>query len=262
MSKVAVVTGAARGIGAATVARLSRDGWAVVAIDRCADDPAVPYSLASEEELHAVVEMCTGAEPVVPVIADVRDQAALDAAVEMAVRDLGGVDAAVAVAAVILGGAPAWEMSDEQYQAMLDINLGGVWRLARAAIPAILRRPEPRHGRFVAVASAAAHRAMPRLALYGAAKAGVAGLIPGLAADLRGTGITVHGISPGSTTTSMLDASAEIYGLTDIEDFAQHHLLDRLLHPDEIASAIAWLCSTESSALTGAVLRVDGGLTT
>jgi SDR family mycofactocin-dependent oxidoreductase len=261
MSTVALVTGAARGIGAATVARLSRDGWAVVAVDRCADDPAVPYPLASEDDLRAVVEACEGSEPVVPVVADVRDRAALDAAVALAVRDLGGLDAAVAAAGVIVGGPPAWEASDEQYDAILDINLRGVWMLARAAIPALLGRPEPRQGRFVAVVSAAAHRGMPQLALYGAAKAGVAGLIPALAADLRGTGVTANGVSPGSTTTSMLEASAEIYGLAETGGFVDHHILQRLLEPDEIAAAVGWLCSTESSAVTGTVMRVDGGLT-
>lgn len=261
MSRVALVTGAARGIGAATVARLSADGWAVVAIDRCADDPAVGYPLASEQELRDVASACAGPAPVLPMVADVRDQAALDAIVAGAVRDLGGVDAAVAAAGVIVGGPPLWETEDEQYDAAMDVNLKGAWRLARAAIPAMLARPEPRYGRFVAVASAAADRGMPRLAAYGAAKAGVVGLIRGLAADLGGTGVTAHGVSPGSTTTAMLDASAEIYGLPDTDEFIRHHLLGRLLAPHEIAAAIAWLCSPESSALTGAVLPVDAGLT-
>jgi SDR family mycofactocin-dependent oxidoreductase len=261
MSEVALVTGAARGIGAATVARLSADGWAVVAIDRCADDPAVGYALATEQELWDVASACTGPAPVIPVVADVRDQSALDAIVARAVKELGGVDAAVAAAGVMVGGPPLWETEDEQYDVTMDVNLKGSWRLARAAVPAMLARPAPRHGRFVAVASAAATRGMPRLAAYSAAKAGVVGLVRGLAADLAGTGITAHGVSPGSTTTAMLDASAAIYGLPDTDDFIRHHLLGRLLHPEEIASAIAWLCSRESSALTGAVLPVDAGLT-
>jgi SDR family mycofactocin-dependent oxidoreductase len=261
MSRVAVVTGAGRGIGAATVLRLSRDGWAVVAIDRCGDDPAVDYPLATEAELQAVVGACAGPEPVIPVVAGVRDQAALDRAVATARRELGGVDVAVGGAGVILGGAPLWEMSEAQFLTTVEINLYGAWRLARAAIPAMLARDEPRHGRFIAVASAAAHRGMPRLAAYGAAKAGVAGLIRGLAADLAHTGVTANAVSPGSTSTAMLEASAAIYGLDGVDEFKRHHLLGRLLAPEEIAAAIAWLSSSESSGLTGAVVPVDAGLT-
>ncbi len=261
MSKVAVVTGAARGIGAATVVRLSRDGWAVVAIDRCSDDPAVDYPLATEADLHRVVAACRGPEPVIPVVADVRDQPALDRAVATAQRELGGLDAAVAGAGVILGGVPLWEMTEAQFLVTVEINLFGAWRLARAAIPAMLARDELRHGRFIAVASAAAHRGMPRLAAYGAAKGGVASLIRGLAADLAATGVTANAVSPGSTSTAMLEASAAIYGLDSVDEFTHHHLLGRLLTPGEIAAAIAWLCSPESSGLTGAVVPVDAGLT-
>jgi SDR family mycofactocin-dependent oxidoreductase len=259
VTDVAIVTGAARGIGAAVVRRLSSEGWAVVAVDRCSNDPALGYELATERDLQVVVDSCANGEPVLPVVADVRDQGALDGAVATAVRELGSLDAAVAVAGMMVGGPPLWEMSDAAYQLILDVNLTGVWRLAKAAVPALLARPEPRHGRFVAVASAAAHRGMPRLAAYGAAKAGVVALVRGLAADLAGSGVTANGVSPGPTTTTMLDVSADIYDLATIEDFAQLH--GRLLHPDEIAAAIAWLCSGDSSALTGAVLPTDAGLT-
>jgi NAD(P)-dependent dehydrogenase (short-subunit alcohol dehydrogenase family) len=102
---------------------------------------------------------------------------------------------------------------------------------------------------------------MPRLAAYGAAKAGVASLIRGLAADLADTGVTANAVSPGSTSTAMLEASAAIYRLDGVEEFTRHHLLGRLLAPEEIAAALAWLCSSESSALTGAVVPVDAGLT-
>jgi SDR family mycofactocin-dependent oxidoreductase len=255
--RVAVVTGAARGIGAATVARLAGAGWSVVAVDVCADDPSLPYPLARHDELDALRAL--GA--VTPWVADVRDRAALAGAVELATSTYGGLDAAVAVAGVIAGGAQQWATDPEAEDAVIDVDLRGVLNLARAAVPALLARPEPRHGRFVAVASAAATLGLPKLAAYCAAKAGVAGFVRGLAADLRGTGVTANTVSPGSTRTAMLHATRAIYDLESVEEFASSQLLDRTLAPDEVAAAIAWLLSGESSALTGSEIRVDGGMT-
>ena len=96
---------------------------------------------------------------------------------------------------------------------MLDVDLHAVLTLARVAIPALLRRPQPRIGRFVAVARAAATRGLPLLAAYCAAKAGVAGLVRALAVELGRTGVTANAVSPGSTDTPILAESARLYGL-------------------------------------------------
>jgi SDR family mycofactocin-dependent oxidoreductase len=180
--------------------------------------------------------------------------------VAAAERRWGGLDAAVAVAGVIAGGVPLWEMPAAQLRAVLDTDLGGVLALARAAIPALLRRPEPRCGRFLAVASAAATRGLPMLAAYCAAKAGVAGLIRALAVELGGTGITANAVSPGSTDTAILAESARLYGLPAASAFAAQQPVRRLLEPDEVAAALVWLAGEASSAITGAVVPVDGGL--
>jgi SDR family mycofactocin-dependent oxidoreductase len=262
--RVALVTGAARGIGAATVAALAASGWRVVAVDRCADDPAVPYALGSRDELDRVVAgACAaagGAAVVAAVQADTRDAGALAAAVGLAEDRWGGLDAAIAVAGVIVGGVPAWQVPPEQEQAVLDIDLGGVLTLARVAVPALLRRPEPRRGRFLAVASAAASRGLPMLAAYCAAKAGVAGFIRALAVELGGTGITANAVSPGSTATPILDQSARLYDLPDAGAFAAQQPLGRLLRPAEVAAVLAFLAGDDASAVTGAVVPVDGGL--
>jgi NAD(P)-dependent dehydrogenase (short-subunit alcohol dehydrogenase family) len=144
---------------------------------------------------------------------------------------------------------------------LIAVNLTGVWRLARAAVPELLRRPAPRRGRFVAVASAAGSVGLPRLAAYAAAKHGVLGLVRSLAAELGPEGVTANAVAPGSTRTAALDASAAVYGLPDVEEFRTHHLQDRLLEPAEIAAAIGFLLSEAASGITGAVLPVDAGMT-
>ena len=259
--RAALVTGAARGVGAATVAALAAGGWRVVAVDRCADDPALQYPLGTPADLDRVVEAARPAEgDVVGYVADTRDPDALAAAVGEAERRWGGLDAAIAVAGVIAGGAPAWQVPREREAALLDVNLGGVLNLARVAVPALLRRPAPRRGRFIAVASAAATRGMPMLAAYSAAKAGVAGFIRALAAELGGTGVTANAVSPGSTATPALDESARLYALPTAESFATQQPLGRLLRPEEVAAVIAFLAGEDASGMTGAIVPVDGGL--
>ncbi|HEY2430821.1 MAG TPA: mycofactocin-coupled SDR family oxidoreductase [Acidimicrobiales bacterium] len=259
---VAIVTGAARGIGAATARRLAAEGWRLVLVDRGADDPALGYPLATPADLEATTAAVGGGGgTAVSVLADVRDQSALDAAVALAVSRFGGLDAAVAVAGGIAGGQPAWSTSDETWAAMFGLNVEGVWRLARAAVPALLERPVPRAGRFVAVSSAGGTLGLPMLAAYSAAKHAVVGFIRSLAAELGPYGITANAVAPGSTATAMLDASAAVYGLTGTEEFATHHRLGRLVEPDEVAALLAWVCGPASSAVTGAVLPVDAGMT-
>lgn len=262
--RVAVVTGAARGIGAATVLALADRGWSVLAVDVAADDPVLPYAMGTKQELLAVTTEAGGrvnrVGAVRPFVADVRDPDALRAAVAEAVDTWGGLDAAIAAAGVIAGGVPLWDMPIEQERAVLDVCLGGVTNLARAAVPALLDRPAPRSGRFLAVASAAATKGLPQLAAYCAAKAGVAGLVRALGAELGGTGVTANAVSPGSTDTAILAETARLYGFSDPVRFGGQQAMGRLLEPGEIASVLAFLAGADNSAMTGAVIPVDGGL--
>ena len=253
-----MVTGAGRGIGAATVHLLAARGWRVVALDICHDDPELGYPLARPEELAAVRE--AHPDQVVTVEGDVRRGHDLGFAVALAQDRFGQLDAAVAVAGVQTGGPPVWAMTEAQWRVNFDVNVDGVWRLAVAAVPALLSAPVPRQGRFVAVSSAAGVLGLRRLAAYGASKHAVVGLVRGMAADLAGTGVTANTVCPGSTRTALLEESARLYGMGSGEEFAGQQLVERLLTPEEPAALIAWLCEAESSAVTGAVLAADGGL--
>src|SRR6516162_321600 len=227
--QLAVVTGAARGIGAAVARRLAASGWSLVLVD-------------------------AGAPRVNSLVADVGDGAARGK-IRAALGERAPA-AAVAVAGVI-GGHSAWNEPDDAFDLMLRVNLYGVRHLADACVPAMVAAGS---GRFVAVSSAAALRAMPRLAAYSAAKAAVLAYVRAMAADLAGTGVTANIVCPGSTRGVMLEASAAVYDLPSQDTFAGQALLRRLLEPDEVAAAIAWLCSRDAGALTGAVIPVDAGL--
>ncbi len=259
---VAIVTGAARGLGAATARLLASRGWRVGLVDACAPNPAVPYPQATVAELEAVRDACEAAgSPAMALVADVREAHSLVRAVTDVVARFGRLDAAIACAGLMGGGPPAWETPSDLWRELFAVNVDGVHHLAGAAIPAIVATAPAGRGRFVAVASAAGLTGMPRLGAYNAAKHAVVGYVRGLACDLGPLGVTANAVCPGSMRTPMLAASAVIYDLASVDDFAVHHLTGRLLDPQEVASAIAYLCSPEASGLTGAVIPVDGGMT-
>ena len=257
MNRVAIVTGAARGIGAATVDALVNDGFRVVAVDRCRDIPEIPYALATPADLDAVV--ARHGDAVLGLVGDVRSKADMELAVETATRHFGRLDAVVANAGVVAGGVPLWEMSDAAFDAVMSVNVLGTRRLIEAAVPTLLGNGG--FGRIVAVASAAGQLGLRHMAAYSAAKHAVVGLIRGVAMDLAETNVTANAISPGSTRTAILEASAALYGLASGEAFVAQQPIGRLLEVGEPSALIAWLCSSASSAVTGANLAVDGGMT-
>jgi SDR family mycofactocin-dependent oxidoreductase len=257
--RVALVTGAARGIGAATVAALCRRGYGVAALDACRGgdvSPGVGYPMATPAELEAVADAHAG--QVLPIRADVRDREALDVAVNATVDRFGRLDAVVAAAGVVVGGRPQWETAPEHLRTLIDVNVLGVWNTAAAVVPTMLAGPDPGGCRFVAIASAAGERGLFHLTGYTASKHAVIGIVRGLAADLVGSGMTAVAVSPGSTRTAMLAATADLYGTTPLE-LAGHQGIRRLIEPEEIAETVALCCSPAGAVLNGSVLRADGG---
>lgn len=253
MTRVALVTGAARGIGAATVERLVTDGYRVLALDSCEGPP-----LAGRGELKALVER-HGAQ-VVARVADVRDRGALAESVAEAVGTWGRLDVAVAAAGIVRGGQPLWQTPPTELDDLLAVVTTGVWNTAAATVPAMLAGPDPAGCRFVAVASAAGSHGLFRMAAYAAAKHAVVGIVRGLAADLVGTGVTASAVSPGSTDTEMLRATAALYDVST-EELASHQLLRRVLEPAEVAEAIAFCASRAGGVVNGTIVHADGGFT-
>lgn len=256
---VAVVTGAARGMGAAISRQLAEDGFDLLLIDAAGPDigTGLSYPLGSPAELKATGQICRDAgAKVVTVAADVRHEDELRASLAQAPE--GPLQAVVAAAGIIGADMRAWEFSREDLERDLDTNFHGVANLARVTVPSILMAP-PGRGRFVAVVSTAGEVGLPRLAGYVSSKHAALGFIRALAADLGPFGVTANAVLPGSTRTSLLARSAKVYGLPDMDAFAPHQRLGRILEPGEIAHAVSFLCSAGSSAMTGAALHVDGG---
>jgi len=254
---LAVVTGAARGIGAATSLALAEQGSSLVLVDACAGQPGIDYEMPAPADLDGVAERCrlAGAAAIDVLCADVASEEFAPSLTEA----LAGRAATAAVAAAgVIAANPAWATDEQAWATLIEVNLHGARRLAEATVPAMI---EAGRGRFVAVASAAALRAMPQLAAYSAAKAATVAYVRSLAADLAGTGVLANVVCPGSTRGAMLAASATYYDLASQDEFAGQQLVRRVLEPSEVAAAVVWLCGPQASAMTGAVLPVDGGLT-
>lgn len=260
--RVALVTGAARGIGAATVQSLRDRGYKVIAVDSCAGDGSrrpigVPYPLATREDLDRVE--AAHPESILAQVADVRDRDGVARAVERGLHRFGRIDVVVTAASIITGGRPLWETDPAELQSLWDVDAMGVWNTAVACIPHMLNGPDPAGCRIVAVASVAGSSGLFRLGAYSMVKHAVVGLVRGFAADLVGTGVTAVAVCPGATRTEMLRATAKIYGLSSVEEFSSFQLIGRLIEPSEVAETIAFCCSKEGAILNGSIVTADGG---
>ena len=259
--KVVLVTGAARGQGRAHAVAFAREGADVVAVDIDTPIDSVPYGLASAADLDETVAQVEALDRrIVARTADVRDGAALAAAVEEGLATFGHLDVLVANAG-IFSQAPFWELGEQQFRDVLEVNLLGVWRAMSAVAPHMIER---RRGSMVLVSSVNGLRGNPGAAHYAASKHGVLGLVRSAAAELARTGVTANAVCPAYVDSPMTDGTvASIAATTGRSLDEARRLLERkqpigrLIAPEEVAEAI-WFC-VANAAVTGQAINVDGG---
>jgi SDR family mycofactocin-dependent oxidoreductase len=262
--RVVFLTGAARAQGRSHAVRLAQEGADVIAVDLCAAPLALGYPPASREDLEETGRLVekTGRR-VVTVVADVRDQAAVEAALDEGVRELGRLDVVVANAGISSWGR-FWEMPEQLWLTTIDINLSGVWRTFRAAAPRLIS--QGRGGSLIAISSVAGIKALPGQAHYTAAKHGLVGLVKAAAIELGPYGIRVNSIHPWGVDTPMAHDPAVHAMLEAHPTYAGSFgaiLADpALAAPEDISDAVVWLASDASRRVTGIQLPVDMGATT
>ncbi|NMM18244.1 MAG: mycofactocin-coupled SDR family oxidoreductase [Cellulomonas sp.] len=261
--QVALVTGAARGIGRATAVALAEVGAAVVVTDIARQVDGLTYGTATGDDLASTVAAIeTAGGRAVSAVVDVRDHAALVSAVEQAESAFGGLDIVVANAGVASWPTSTWQATPEQWQTMIDVVLTGTWNTCRAAIPAILRTG--RGGSIVMVGSTAAVKPLPTIGHYAAAKNGLVGLLKSLALELAAASIRVNAVHPGGTGTEMTQNPAAEHWQATAHGVAGALELPMPIHRMEaidVAYAVRWLCSSEARYITGAQIVLDAGAT-
>ncbi len=247
--RAALVTGAASGIGAATAAQFAKAGADVV----CGWYGSDPHDIGPTVE--AVV---AAGRRGIPIEADVGTTEGCNRLVDAAVSELGRLDIVVANAA-IARLVPAGELDDERWNQLLNVDLTGVFRCFRAAIPHMI---DAGWGRLLATSSIAGGvQGWTKHAHYTAAKGGVVGLVRGLAVEVARHGITVNAIAPGVIETPQSQDPVNSLGPEGLEAFAASVPVGRNGQPEDIASAFLFLASEEAAYLTGQTIVVDGGVT-
>jgi NAD(P)-dependent dehydrogenase (short-subunit alcohol dehydrogenase family) len=256
---VALITGAAHGQGRATALALAADGYAIAALDVAAPLRHPGYGMGTPEELASLAAECP--TECLTFAADVRDDAAVAEAVRATVERLGGIDVLFNNAGICFYGL-AHELTEAEWDAMLDINLKGPWIVARHVIPHMIAA-----GRGVIVnnSSIAGLRGMARLSHYAASKWGLTGLTKSWAIELAPHGIRVVSIHPTAVDTPLNDGLAALEGATpqEIAERSAGNLLPvPWIEASDVAEAVRYLVSDRARYLTGTELVIDAGLLT
>lgn len=267
--KVALVTGAARGQGRSHAVALAEAGADVIAVDICTPVDTVEYRAATTDDLaETAAEVEKIDRRIVTRQADVRDLAALQAAVADGVAELGRLDIVVANAGIFTS-APVHELTEEQWNTMLDVNLTGVWKTVKATVPTLIEQGQG--GSIILISSSGGIQGFPNFAHYVAAKHGVTGLARTMTNELGPLNIRTNSIHPTSVLTDMID-HVGMYRLfrPDLETPTHEDFREALeggmnvmptpwVEPRDISNAVVWLASDEARYVTGVALPVDAG---
>jgi NAD(P)-dependent dehydrogenase (short-subunit alcohol dehydrogenase family) len=250
--QVAIITGAASGIGKACAVRFAQEGARVTCLDVNESQNESVAAECREYGIEAIAQTC-----------DVTDEASIENAINITLEKWGRIDILV-TAAGIYSGAPLPDVSLTQWQRLIDINLTGVF-LANRAVSALMM--SQRSGSIINISSMAGKTSWPASAEYSASKSGVIGLTRSVAMELAPYGATANAVCPGNTLTEMVKAvAAEIgsrQGLSPeawLEMRANDCPMNRIAEPWEIAGVVAFLASNDSRYLTGQAIEVDGGM--
>ncbi len=267
--KVAFITGAARGQGRSHAVRLAQEGADIIAVDVCQQIRGVPFPMSTPDDLKKTVRLVEEQDRrIVAAQADVRDYAALKAAVDDGVAQLGRLDIVVANAGIGNGGKPLAETDEQTWQDMIDVNLTGVWLTTKAAIPHMIAGG--RGGSIVLTSSVGGLKAHPNVGNYVAAKHGVVGIMRTLALELAQHRIRVNSVHPTQVNTPMvMNESTFRMFRPDLEnptrdDFAPISQMINVLpvpwvEPEDISNAVLFLSSEEGRYITGVPLPIDAG---
>jgi len=238
--RVAIITGAARGIGAAIADRLAASGARIAIWD---------IDMAVAENTAASIFNA------VPFAADVTDPASIDRALAATVAGIGAPDILVNNAGITGPNHPLDEYPIDAWRQVIEIDLMGVFHCCRAVVP-VMRRLD--RGHIVNIASIAGKEGNPNASAYSAAKAGVIGLTKSLGKELAGTGIRVNAVAPAAAKTDIFKQMTE----AQIDYMLSKIPMGRFVQVEEIAALVAWLCSDDCSFATGAVFDISGGRAT
>ncbi|TRW81845.1 NAD(P)-dependent oxidoreductase [Mycolicibacterium sp. 018/SC-01/001] len=270
--RVALITGAARGQGRAHAVRLAGEGADIIAIDVCKPvTDTVTYPMPTADDLAETARLVEEAgRKILTREVDIRDLAAQQQLVADGIEQFGRLDIVVANAGILSWGR-IWEMSEEQWDTVIDVNLNGTWRTIRAAVPAMIEAGNG--GSIIIVSSSAGTKATPGNAHYAASKHGLVALTNALAIEAGEFGIRVNSIHPYSIDTPMVqpEAMMEIFGKYPafLHSFSPmpyqpvHHEgkkgLKEFMTPEEVSDVVAWLAGDGSATISGSQIAVDRG---